>query len=199
MYLTSILEVLYLQIGLHTGNAVVWYANKRIRHSGHIIFRYRIDVTIHKQCYTLQITSIIKINGLSRNGLWDLHSPNGRQMRAFRAVQGLVWWSLMDPVTMVVLTNGHQVRCILWVQLAIFYKGINMQACSFYMFSNPCCTQSLVVSCKYWVVPLISTRISPDIHEKFLTWMTSWRPKRGCHSIHRDRQTSPDSTSMFGW
>ena len=99
---------------------------------------------------------------------------------------------------MVVLASGHQVPCIL-VQVAIFYKGINMQACSFNMFSNPCCTRSLVVSYKYWVVPLISTRISPDIHKKFLTWMTSWRPKRGCHSIHRDRQTSPDSTSMFGW
>ena len=28
------------------------------------------------------------------------------------------------------------------------------------MFWNPCSTQSLVVSCKYWVVPLIPTRAS---------------------------------------
>ena len=36
MYLTSILEVQYFQIGLHKGdNEVVWFANKRIRPSGH--------------------------------------------------------------------------------------------------------------------------------------------------------------------
>ena len=32
-----------------------------------------------------------------------------------------------------------------------------VQACSFNMFWSPCCTQSLPVSCKHWVVPLIST------------------------------------------
>ena len=35
-------------------------------------------------------------------------------------IQPLLW----DPVTMVVLTTGHQVRCILWIQVAIFNKGI---------------------------------------------------------------------------
>ena len=37
---------------------------------------------------------------------------------------------------------------------------LNIQACTFLMFWNRGCTQSLVVSCKYWVIPLISTRIS---------------------------------------
>ena len=40
------------------------------------------------------------------------------------------------------------------------YELLNIQACSFLMFRNRGCTQSLVVSCKYWVVPLISTRAS---------------------------------------
>ena len=40
------------------------------------------------------------------------------------------------------------------------YELLNIQACSFLMFWNRGCTQSLVVSCKYWVVPLISTRVS---------------------------------------
>ena len=40
------------------------------------------------------------------------------------------------------------------------YELLNIQACSFLMFWNGGCTQSLVVSCKYWVVPLISTRVS---------------------------------------
>ena len=39
------------------------------------------------------------------------------------------------------------------------YELLNLQACSFNMFYNSGCTQSLVVGCKYWVVPLISTRI----------------------------------------
>ena len=37
---------------------------------------------------------------------------------------------------------------------------LNTQACSFDMFWNKGCTQSLVVSCIYWVVPLISNRAS---------------------------------------
>ena len=110
-------------------------------------------------------------------------------------------------VTMVMLATGHQVPCILWVQVAIFnkktaclcglkffsyfmkntynqvyvwcckyakntvkdvpmnyYELLNLQACSFLMFWNSGCTQSPVVSCKYWVVPLISTRVSGYSH-----------------------------------
>ena len=42
------------------------------------------------------------------------------------------------------------------------HDHLNIHACSFNMFWNKGCTQSLVVSCKYmyWVVPLISTRVS---------------------------------------
>ena len=40
------------------------------------------------------------------------------------------------------------------------HELLNIQACSFHVFWNTGCTQSLVVSCKYWVVPLISTRVS---------------------------------------
>ena len=41
-----------------------------------------------------------------------------------------------------------------------FYELVNIQACSFIMFCNRLCTQSLLVSYKYWVVLLISTRVS---------------------------------------
>ena len=37
---------------------------------------------------------------------------------------------------------------------------LNLHACSFYALWNRDCTQSLVVSCKYWIVPLVSTRVS---------------------------------------
>ena len=37
---------------------------------------------------------------------------------------------------------------------------LNIQACSFSVFLNTPSTQFLVVSCKYWVVPLIPTRVS---------------------------------------
>ena len=37
---------------------------------------------------------------------------------------------------------------------------LNIQACSFHMLWNTGRTQFLVVSCKYWVIPPISTRVS---------------------------------------
>ena len=40
------------------------------------------------------------------------------------------------------------------------YELLNIETGSFLMFWNRGYTQSLVVSCKYWVVPLISTRVS---------------------------------------
>ena len=40
------------------------------------------------------------------------------------------------------------------------YELLNIQACSFLIFRNRGCTPSLVVSFKYWVVPLISTGVS---------------------------------------
>ena len=40
------------------------------------------------------------------------------------------------------------------------YELLNIQACSFNMFWNMGSTQSLMVSCKYWVVPLMSIRVS---------------------------------------
>ena len=41
-----------------------------------------------------------------------------------------------------------------------FHELLNIQACSFIMFCNRLSIQSLLVSCKYWVVILISTRVS---------------------------------------
>ena len=43
------------------------------------------------------------------------------------------------------------------------YELPNIQDCSLIMFWNGNCAQSLVVSCKWWVVPLISTRVSDYI------------------------------------
>ena len=40
------------------------------------------------------------------------------------------------------------------------YEFLNIQACSFHVVWNRGCTQSLVVSCKYWVVLLVYTRVS---------------------------------------
>ena len=40
------------------------------------------------------------------------------------------------------------------------YELLNIETCSFHVVWNRGCPQSLVVSCKYWVVPLVSTRIS---------------------------------------
>ena len=40
------------------------------------------------------------------------------------------------------------------------YEFLNIQACSFRVFWNKGCTQSLVVSWKLWAVPLICTRVS---------------------------------------
>ena len=40
------------------------------------------------------------------------------------------------------------------------YELLNTQTCSFHVFWNTGCTQYLVISCKYWVVPLIYTRVS---------------------------------------
>ena len=40
------------------------------------------------------------------------------------------------------------------------YEFLNIQACSFHVVWNKGCTQSLVVSCKYWVVLLVYTRVS---------------------------------------
>ena len=131
---------------------------------------------------------------------------------------------------MVVLTTGHQVRCILLGQVAIFNKGLafvwiklfalnifceeylqtslclmlqtclnfllskvfprnnfellNIQACSFLMFWNRGCTQSLVVSCKYWVVPLIYTRVSCYSHVNlFLSPILSSTRAMTCNCI----------------
>ena len=114
-----------------------------------------------------------------------------------------VW---LDQVTMLLLASGNQVCCILWVQVAMFNKGVgffyvkrntlhwiyfvknaykyvyvdvanmlkktvndvpmnnyellNIQARQFIVFWDKGCTQSIVVSRKYWVVPLISTKVS---------------------------------------
>ena len=40
------------------------------------------------------------------------------------------------------------------------HELLNIQVCSFPVVWNKGCTQSLVVRCKYWVVSLVSTRIS---------------------------------------
>ena len=40
------------------------------------------------------------------------------------------------------------------------YVPLNAQDCSFLMFWNRGCTQTLVVSRKYWVLPLMSTKVS---------------------------------------
>ena len=118
---------------------------------------------------------------------------------------------------MVVLATGHPVRCILWVQVAIFNKGIgflcgskfvalnkfvknifnqvsvwcckyakkltvkdvptknyellNIQACSPDLFWNSGHTQSRVVNCGYWVVPLMSTRDSGYSHVILLVFL----------------------------
>ena len=40
----------------------------------------------------------------------------------------------------------------------ISYELLNIKACSFHVLERGLRTQSLVVSCKYWVAPLISTR-----------------------------------------
>ena len=44
------------------------------------------------------------------------------------------------------------------------YDLLNIQACSFNVFWNSSRTQTLLVSCRYWVVPLISTRVSGYSH-----------------------------------
>ena len=78
------------------------------------------------------------------------------------------------------------------------YEILNRQACS--CFWNMSCTQSLVVSCKYWVIPLISTWVpgcsqvmlletcvtrylgqgqavtSPDYQWDVITWPCPWYP-----------------------
>ena len=40
------------------------------------------------------------------------------------------------------------------------YELLNIETCSFHMVWNRDCPQSLVVSYKYWAVPLVSTRTS---------------------------------------
>ena len=44
------------------------------------------------------------------------------------------------------------------------YELLNIEACSSNMFWNTWRTQSLVVSCRYWGVPLISTKILDYSH-----------------------------------
>ena len=42
----------------------------------------------------------------------------------------------------------------------IIHELLNIKACSFHVLEWGLHTQSLVASCKYWVAPLISTRVS---------------------------------------
>ena len=52
------------------------------------------------------------------------------------------------------------------------HELLNIQACSFHVVWNWGYTQSLVVSCKYWVVPLVSTRVS-GYSQIILLWLWS--------------------------
>ena len=49
-------------------------------------------------------------------------------------------------------------------------EHLNIQACLFNMFWNKRCTQCLAVSCKYWVVPLMSNRVSGYSQVILLLW-----------------------------
>ena len=52
------------------------------------------------------------------------------------------------------------------------YKLLNTQACSFNMVWNRGCTQSLVVRCRYWVVPLVFTKVSGNCQGILLSRVT---------------------------
>ena len=59
----------------------------------------------------------------------------------------------------------------------------NLQACSSNMFWNRGCTQSLVVRCKYWVVPLISTRVPGYSQVIRLGVLTVLHPQRNLPGV----------------
>ena len=86
---------------------------------------------------------------------------------------------------------------------------LNIQACSFDVFWNTPSTQSLVGSCKCWVVPMISTRVSghcqgilftdayvsPGLSEvmdqNILALDHFWSPPSICHGNMNNSQNSP--------
>ena len=135
-------------------------------------------------------------------------------------------------MTIIIFATGQQVRCILWVQVAIFNKGIafyvdlnylhwiysvkiltaksmfdvanmikkiivkdtsmnnydllNIQACSFLNFCKRGCTQSRVVSCKYYIVIPISTGVSSYSNVILLTYFFAnslWGHNASRHSV----------------
>ena len=63
---------------------------------------------------------------------------------------------------------------------------LNIQACSFLMYWNRGCTQSLVLSCKYWVSP-------PNTHYAWC-WPMSWTIRTG-----RPIRTMFKSSRQLAW
>ena len=72
---------------------------------------------------------------------------------------GYILWKIFTPKPMFDFANMQKTITVKDVPMNN-YELLNIQACSFLMFWNRGCTQSPVVSCNYWVVPLISTRVS---------------------------------------
>ena len=57
------------------------------------------------------------------------------------------------------------------------YEFLNIQASSFRVWVYPLCSQTLVVSCLYWAVPQISTRVSEHCQVILLEWYIGfWCP-----------------------
>ena len=95
-----------------------------------------------------------------------LTSPPWAANHWFRSCLKMIFSFLNDSSHVALTTNGrtahgggHKIITVKDVPMNN-YELLNIQACSFFMFWNWGCTESLVVSFKYWVVPLIPTRVS---------------------------------------
>ena len=60
------------------------------------------------------------------------------------------------------------------------YELLNIQAWSFHVVWNRDCAQSLVASCKCWVVPLVSTRVS-GYSQVIIFWQTIAADRLSCN------------------
>ena len=85
-----------------------------------------------------------------KKGVTDRQTDRQTDRRTDRQTENTICraaWSQLITVKYVPMNN-------------YMFELLNIRACSFIMFRNLGCSQSLVVSCKYWVVPLIFTRVS---------------------------------------
>ena len=84
-----------------------------------------------------------------------------------------ILWRILTTKSMFVVANMLKKLAVRDVPMND-YKHLSIQACSFDIFWNRGCTQSLVVSCKYWVGPLISTRVPGYSQVILLLYMLKW-------------------------